>query len=206
MATAPEIDGWYRTLDKPSWTPPDYVFGPVWTILYILMAVAAWLVCRPAGFKAAAVPLTLFGFQLLLNVAWSWIFFKLHQPGWAFFEITLLWIAILATIASALRHSKTAAWLLVPYLAWVSFAAVLNYAIWQRQIDSLASAPMHYAAEKEKGSERFSTISSDPFSFSFLSPPRATRSPCAPPDAPPPVLGPWDRSRLHFIQVDSGCL
>ena len=131
IATTPEIEGWYRTISKPTWNPPDSVFGPVWTALYILMAIAAWLVWRPAGFKAAAFPLSLFGAQLLLNVAWSWIFFGLHQPGWAFVEIVILWLAIVATTVAFFRCSNVAGWLIVPYLAWVSFASVLNFTIWR---------------------------------------------------------------------------
>ena len=107
IATTPEIDGWYRTLAKPSWNPPDSVFGPVWTTLFILMAIAAWLVWKPEGFKAKAVPLTLFGIQLVLNVSWSWIFFGMHQPGWAFVEIVILWLAIVAaTVAFWLTWSR----------------------------------------------------------------------------------------------------
>ncbi|MFO0905742.1 MAG: TspO/MBR family protein [Pirellulales bacterium] len=131
LATTPEIEGWYKTLAKPSWNPPDYVFGPVWTTLYVLMAVAAWLVWKPAGFRAAAMPLALFGGQVVLNIAWSFIFFGLHQPGWAFVEIVILWLAIVATTASFFRCSQIAGWLLAPYLAWVSFAALLNMAIWR---------------------------------------------------------------------------
>lgn len=131
IATTPEIDGWYQTLAKPAWNPPGRVFGPVWTTLYLLMAIAAWQVWKPAGFKAAAVPLTLFGVQLVLNVCWSWIFFVLHQPGWAFVELAILWLAILATTVTFFRRSHLAGWLLVPYLAWVSFAAVLNFTIWR---------------------------------------------------------------------------
>jgi tryptophan-rich sensory protein len=131
MATTPEIDGWYKTLAKPSWNPPDRVFGPVWTTLFVLMGVAAWLVWLQGGFKAAAKPLSLFSVQLALNVAWSWIFFGLHQPGWAFLEIVVLWLAIAATTIAFYRCSKVAGWLLVPYLAWVSFAGVLNFAIWR---------------------------------------------------------------------------
>ncbi len=78
LPPGPEIDGWYRTLDKPAWNPPDSVFGPVWTTLYVLMAITAWLIWKPAGFKAATMPLTLFGGQLVLNVAWSWIFFGMR--------------------------------------------------------------------------------------------------------------------------------
>ena len=130
IATTPE-DVWYQTLEKPSWNPPGWVFGPVWTTLYVLMAVAAWLVWKSEGLKSSAMPLTLFGFQLLLNVAWSWIFFRLHQPGWAFAEILVLWFAILATTVAFFRRSRLAGGLMVPYLAWVSFASVLNFAIWQ---------------------------------------------------------------------------
>ena len=130
IATTSEIDGWYRTLAKPAWNPPDSVFGPVWTTLYIMMAVSAWLVWTSAERKAVALPLTLFAAQLLLNVAWSWIFFGLHQPGWALVEIILLWLTIGTTVLVFFRFSKIAGWLLVPYLAWVSFASVLNLAIW----------------------------------------------------------------------------
>lgn len=134
VATTSEIDGWYRTISKPSWNPPDYVFGPVWTTLYVLMAVAAWLVWKGAGLKPAAVPLSLFGVQLLLNMAWSWIFFGLHQTGWAFAELVILWLAIVATTIAFFRHSMLAGCLLVPYLAWVSFAGVLNFAIWRMNL------------------------------------------------------------------------
>ncbi len=134
IATTPEIDGWYKTIARPSWNPPDWIFGPVWTTLYVLMAIAAWLVWKPAGFKAAAMPLTLFAIQLLLNIAWSWIFFRLHEPGWAFAEVVVLWLAIVATTVTFFRCSTIAGWLLVPYVAWVSFASVLNFAIWQMNV------------------------------------------------------------------------
>ena len=129
VATTPEIGGWYKTLAKPLWNPPDALFGPVWTTLYVLMAVAAWLIWRPAGFAAAPTPLTLFTVQLALNVAWSWIFFGMHQPGWAFLEVLVLWLAIISTTVAFWRRSKIAACLMTPYLAWVSFAATLNFAI-----------------------------------------------------------------------------
>lgn len=129
--TTPEINGWYRTIAKPAWNPPDWIFGPVWSTLYVMMAIAAWLVWKPAGLRAAAAPLALFGVQLVLNMAWSWIFFLLHRPGWAFVEIVLLWGAIVATMVAFLRRSKVAGMLLVPYLAWVSFASVLNFTIWR---------------------------------------------------------------------------
>jgi tryptophan-rich sensory protein len=131
IATTPEIAGWYATIRKPSWNPPNSVFGPVWTTLFMMMAIAAWLVWRPKGFKAAATPLTLFAIQLALNIAWSWIFFSMHQPGWAFVEIVILWLAIVATTVAFFRHSKIAGWLMVPYLAWVSFASILNFSIWR---------------------------------------------------------------------------
>ncbi len=131
LATTPEIEDWYQTLVKPSWNPPAWVFGPVWTTLYLLMAIAGWLVWKQAGFGAAALPMTLFGVQLMLNLGWSWIFFRFHQPGWAFIEIVLLWLAIAATTIAFFRRERIAGWLMTPYLVWVSFAAVLNFTIWQ---------------------------------------------------------------------------
>ncbi len=131
VATTPEIDGWYKSLDKPTWNPPSYIFGPVWTTLYVMMAIAAWLVWRQAGCAAARLPLTLFAIQLGLNVAWSWIFFGMHQPGWALVEIGLLWLAILATTLLFIHRSRAAGGLMLPYLAWVSFASLLNFAIWR---------------------------------------------------------------------------
>ena len=131
VATTPEIEGWYQTIQKPSWNPPDYLFGPVWTTLFVMMAIAAWLVWKSEGFKVAAAPLMLFAGQLVLNIAWSWIFFGMHQPSWAFAEIVILWLAIVATMVAFFRRSKIAAWLMVPYLAWVSFASVLNFTIWR---------------------------------------------------------------------------
>ncbi|TWT60507.1 TspO/MBR family protein [Rubinisphaera italica] len=131
IATTPEIEGWYKTIIKPSWNPPGWIFGPVWTTLYIMMAIAAWLVWKQAGFKAAKLPLTTFAIQLLLNVGWSWIFFGMHQPGWAFVEIIFLWLAILTTTILFFEKSVTAGGLMVPYLAWVSFASVLNFTIWR---------------------------------------------------------------------------
>jgi tryptophan-rich sensory protein len=131
LATAPEIDGWYRELTKPSWNPPAWVFGPVWTTLYVMMATAAWLVWQQRGLAAAAGPLALFCVQLALNIAWSWIFFGMHQVGWAFVDLVLLWLAIAATMVAFFKRSTYAGLLLVPYLAWVSFAGALNFAIWR---------------------------------------------------------------------------
>jgi tryptophan-rich sensory protein/uncharacterized protein YbjT (DUF2867 family) len=128
--TARSVNDWYQTLAKPSWMPPDWLFGPVWMALYVLMAVAAWVVWRRGGATAARLPLGLFGLQLALNVGWSAIFFGLRLPGVAFAEILLLWLAIAATAVAFWRRSKLAAWLLAPYLAWTTFAAVLNASIW----------------------------------------------------------------------------
>ncbi len=121
---------WYKNLAKPWWTPPDWLFGPVWTLLYLFMGVAAWLVWRRGGFQEARGALALFLVQLLLNALWSWVFFGLQQPGWAFLELSLLWLAIAATLAAFWRLVPAAGWLLAPYLAWVSFAGVLNFALW----------------------------------------------------------------------------
>lgn len=131
LVTMPEIDGWYQSLVKPSWQPPRWLFGPVWTTLYILMGVAAWLVWRRRGFSGAGAALTLFGVQLLLNIAWSYIFFGAHELLLASVEIVILWIAILATILAFRRHSGAAALLMLPYILWVSFASALTFTIWQ---------------------------------------------------------------------------
>lgn len=131
IATTPEIEGWYRTIEKPSWNPPDWVFGPVWTTLYVMMGIAAWIVWKPHGIKDCAKSLTLFGVQLVLNIAWSWIFFGMHKPGLAFAEIIVLWFAIAATTVAFFKASKMAGSLMLPYLVWVAFASGLNFAIWQ---------------------------------------------------------------------------
>jgi tryptophan-rich sensory protein/uncharacterized protein YbjT (DUF2867 family) len=129
--TSVSVGNWYQTLAKPSWTPPDWLFGPVWTTLYFLMALSAWLVWRRGGWRAAQTSLGLFGLQLALNVAWSGIFFGMRSPGIAFGEIVVLWLAIAATAISFWGLSTTAALLFTPYLAWTTFAAVLNFAIWR---------------------------------------------------------------------------
>lgn len=131
LVTTPQIPGWYATLAKPTWNPPAWIFGPVWSLLYLLMAVAAWLVWRQAGIAGARLPLGLFAVQLTLNSLWSVLFFGLHSPGAAAAEILLLWGAILATLITFWQRSKLAGGLLVPYLAWVSFATVLNVTIWR---------------------------------------------------------------------------
>lgn len=129
--TASSVGGWYQTLAKPALTPPDWVFGPVWTTLYLMMAVAAWLVWRRGGWQSQRGPLVLFFIHLAINVAWSGVFFGLQSPGAGFAVIVLLWLAIVATAATFWRHSRAAALLLVPYLTWVSFASYLNLAIWR---------------------------------------------------------------------------
>ncbi|MGZ4961813.1 MAG: TspO/MBR family protein [Limisphaerales bacterium] len=122
---------WYASLNKPAWNPPGWVFGPVWSALYAMMAVAAWLVWKRGGFPAQRGALTLYLVQLALNAAWTPLFFGLHRPGLAFGEIVLLWLAIGATLLAFSRVTPLAGWLLAPYLAWVSFAAVLNFALWR---------------------------------------------------------------------------
>jgi len=131
LLTTPSIEGWYAALLKPAWTPPNWLFGPVWSALYLCMAIAAWLVWRRAGFSAAMPALVLFAAQLVLNVCWSAIFFWAHRPGLALAEIALLWLLILATIVAFRPLSRAAAWLMGPYLLWVAFAAALNYSIWR---------------------------------------------------------------------------
>jgi benzodiazapine receptor len=125
---APE---YYARLDKPSWGPPAWLFGPVWTNLYALMGVAAWLVSGRAG-SQSRTPLVLWSTQLALNAAWGPIFFGLRAPGLALVNIVLLWLALAATVIAFLSRRTAAGVLLIPYLSWVSFATALNFAIWRR--------------------------------------------------------------------------
>jgi tryptophan-rich sensory protein len=120
---------WYEGLSKPPWRPPNWLFGPAWSVLYTLIAIAAWLVWREAGWGAA---LLIWSIHLAINAGWSWVFFGLRRPDLAFGWILLLWSSIIATIAAFAPISALAAWLLAPYLLWVSFAAVLNLSIWRR--------------------------------------------------------------------------
>ncbi|MEM8962919.1 MAG: TspO/MBR family protein [Acidobacteriota bacterium] len=130
LVTSP--GAWYAGLDKPPWTPPNWLFGPVWTVLYIMIAVAAFLVWRRAGgVGPARWAFVAWGVQLALNAAWSWIFFSLRRPDWAFIEIAVLFVAIVVTMVLFARWSRPAMGLLVPYLFWVSFAAALTLRIWQ---------------------------------------------------------------------------
>lgn len=122
---------WYVSLNKPSWNPPSWLFGPVWTTLYCMMAVAAWQVWRVGGWQRQRVALSLFVGQLVLNALWTPIFFGAHQMGWAFVEICMLWTALVATIGAFWKVKLSAALLLLPYLAWCTFAAVLNFTLWR---------------------------------------------------------------------------
>ena len=132
LVTMPQIDTWYATaVIKPSFTPPDWVFGPVWGVLYLTIAVSAWLVWRETGWPGAQTPWAYWVIQLALNLGWPFLFFGLHRTGWAFAEIVVLFVAIAATIRAFHRFSPLAAWLLVPYLAWTGYAGALNFAIWR---------------------------------------------------------------------------
>lgn len=122
----------YGALSRPAWAPPAGVFGPVWTTLYVLMAVAAWRVWRRGGFEGARVALSLFVMQLLLNGAWSWLFFSLHKGLASFVDILVLWPCIAATAVLFWRRDRPAGLMLLPYLAWVGFALFLNLSVWQR--------------------------------------------------------------------------
>lgn len=131
LFTRPAIGEWYAGLTKPALNPPSWVFAPVWTILFVLMGLAAFLVWkRGLEQKEVKIALGIFIVQLVLNTLWSVIFFGFKDPGLAFIEIIILWLAILATIIFFGKISKAAAWLLAPYLLWVSFAAGLNYYLW----------------------------------------------------------------------------
>lgn len=121
---------WYESINKPQWNPPSWIFGPVWTLLYAMMGTAAWLVWKKAGFGGAKVALTLFFVQLFLNGLWSQIFFGQQELGWAFAEIIVLWMAIIATTLYFFKENNIAGWLMVPYILWVTFASWLNYTIW----------------------------------------------------------------------------
>lgn len=131
LARTPALDGWYATLRKPSWTAPNWVFGSVWSLFYLGMAIAAWLIWRERARTRTNLLLFLFATQLVLNLFWSILFFGWQLPGPAFVEILLLWSAILATLVTFSRVSTLAAWLFVPYLVWVTFAAFLNLSILQ---------------------------------------------------------------------------
>ena len=133
LGTVASVDaaGFYRQLARPLWAPPGWVFAPVWTILYLSMAVAAWLVWCRRGILGALPALVLFLVQLAANALWSWLFFAWHQGAWSAAEIVVLWLLIVATVVAFWRVRPLAGALLVPYLVWVSFAAVLTFSTWR---------------------------------------------------------------------------
>ncbi len=132
VATSPNIPTWYASLNKPSFNPPSWLFGPVWTTLFALMGIALYLVVqKKIKTKQQKLAVTLFGLQLAVNVLWSFLFFGMHQPLWAFVDLVLLWLLIAACIVLFYRQNKWAGILLVPYIAWVSFAGILNFAIYR---------------------------------------------------------------------------
>ncbi len=121
---------WFKQLKKPSWNPPNWVFGPVWSTLYTLMGISAWLIWREGGWAAQKLPLLIFLFQLIFNALWSWIFFGLKKPGAAFVDIVFLWITLFSMVIHFWEVRPLAGALMIPYLAWVSFASILNFSIW----------------------------------------------------------------------------
>lgn len=127
--TSSSVGTWYQEIEKPIFTPPAWVFGPVWTILYVSMAVAAWRVWRKTGLREGRWPLGLFAAQLALNLAWSFIFFGAREPGWALIDLIVLWVLIAMTTSAFWKLDTWAGVLLLPYLVWVSFAGMLNAAI-----------------------------------------------------------------------------
>ena len=130
-AASIQAGSFYAQLARPDWAPPPEVFGPVWSLLYALMGLAAWLVWRVDGWGRARVPLALFLVQLVLNALWSWLFFAWHLGAAAFVDITVLWVLVAATLVAFWRVRPLAGGLLVPYLLWVGFAAALNWSVWQ---------------------------------------------------------------------------
>ncbi len=130
FATATSIKDWYVHINKPSFNPPNYLFGPVWTTLYILMGISFYMILQTASHDMRKKAVNIFSIQLLLNFCWSFIFFNFQLPGFAFVEIMMMWISILTMIIIFYKINKTAALLQIPYLMWVSFASVLNGSIW----------------------------------------------------------------------------
>ena len=122
---------WYERLKKPPWRPPNRLFAPVWTVLYLMIAVAGWLIWRKAGLAGAGLPLAAYALQLILNAAWTPLFFGLHRPDLGLVDIVLVWVSIIASIVLFYPIHVGAALLLVPYLAWATFATALNFAVWR---------------------------------------------------------------------------
>jgi translocator protein len=129
--TYPAIGGWYNTIKKPSWTPPNWIFAPVWNFLFLLTAISGWLVWRKNGFNAVRLEMTIFATQLSLNLLWSVVFFGLRSPGWALLVAVLLWLSVGAMIATFRQVSRVASMLMLPYFVWAAFAIALNFAIWR---------------------------------------------------------------------------
>ena len=128
--TAISVSSWYTLIEKPSWTPSNWLFPPVWTTIFVLMAIAAWMVWKAAGCRFPARVFAVFVLQLVLNLGWSILFFGMQSPGSAFIEIIFLWAIIIFMIAMFRSKSPVTTFLLLPYLVWITFAGYLNYAIW----------------------------------------------------------------------------
>jgi tryptophan-rich sensory protein len=129
LSTDTGASPWYQQLNKPAFNPPGWIFGPVWTLLYTMMGVALYLLIRQ--WPVSRVAIALFALQLLLNALWTPVFFGMQQMGWAIVVIVMMWLAIAATMLAAWRTSPAAVWLLAPYLAWVTFATILNVTLWR---------------------------------------------------------------------------
>ena len=130
--TARQAGAFYATLDRPAWAPPGWLFGPAWSVLYVVMGIAAWRIWREQGFAGARVELSLYTVQLLLNAAWSWFFFVRRTGVGATVEVVCLWLAILLTLIAFWRQDTVAGLLLLPYLGWVTFATALTVSVWRR--------------------------------------------------------------------------
>ncbi len=130
IATSGSVNDWFVGINKPTFNPPNYLFGPVWTVLYILMGISLFMILQSQNNDLRKKAITIFCIQLVLNFCWSFIFFKFHLIGLAFVEIILIWVSIIWMILTFSKINKTAAYLQIPYLLWVSFASVLNGAIW----------------------------------------------------------------------------
>lgn len=131
---------WYAGLRKPSWTPPNWLFGPAWLALYIMIAISGWRIVEALGWAGAALPMALYGAQLVLNFLWSALFFGLRRMDLAFVDVAALWAAIVGCMIVFHPIDPVAAWLLAPYLAWVSFAAALNFVVWRMNAGDLGRA------------------------------------------------------------------
>lgn len=131
LLTMSSVDTWYQTIEKPSWTPPNWLFAPVWTTLFLLMAVSAWMIWLDGGIRQNIVPLALFIIQLAFNVLWSGLFFANQSPGLAFINIVFLWFLILSMIIAFIKVKQIAGYMNIPYMLWVTYAGALNLSIWR---------------------------------------------------------------------------